>query len=251
MFSPLPAPHAHVIHLTFEWLAIAVGVQLYRRQRRRAGNAPMLGANGFAVAMGCILGAAIGNKLVFWIEYPHLFATHAGSVTAWMAGQSIVGGLLGGLLGVEIAKKLTGQSASTGDAFVLPLMVAMPLGRIGCYLAGLHDATYGNPTTLAWGVDFGDGVARHPTQLYDMLFVLLYGGALLALRARWRDRSGLLFKLYLSGYLLWRLAVDAIKPVPFDYVAGLSGVQMVCIVALACYLPVVARQAFQPPAKTP
>lgn len=249
--NPLAAPQAHAVHLLFEWLAIALGVQLYRRNRRRAGSAALSTAGGFPVTLGCILGAGIGNKLVFWIEYPHLFAAHAGSMSVWMAGQSIVGGLLGGLIGVEVAKQLTGQRASTGDAFVLPLMAGMALGRVGCFLAGLHDSTYGTPTALPWSVDFGDGVARHPTQLYDLLFVLLYGAALLALRARWRGRPGLLFKLYLSGYLLWRLAIDGIKPVPFAYVAGLSGVQIVCVIALLVYLPLVVRQSLSSPASAP
>ena len=108
------------------------------------------------------------------------------------------------------------------------------------------DATYGIPTGLPWALDFGDGVPRHPTQLYDMVFLFTFGGLLLAKRQRWRDRCGLLFKLYLSGYLLWRLCVDAIKPVPFDYGAGLSGIQLVCIAALLCYLPLLARQMRAP-----
>ncbi|HEX8612928.1 MAG TPA: prolipoprotein diacylglyceryl transferase family protein [Telluria sp.] len=233
---------AHAAHLLFEWAAIAVGMQLYRRQRAHAGAGGILSGSGYAVVIGCILGAAIGNKLVFWIEYPHLWAAHAGTVSVWMSGQSIVGGLLGGLLGVEIAKKITGQRHSTGDQFVLPLMVGIALGRIGCFLAGLNDGTYGKATALPWGVDFGDGIHRHPTQLYDIVFVLAWGGLLLALRARWRDKPGLTFKLFLSGYLVWRLAVDAIKPLRYDYGAGLGGVQLVCLAALLCYLPLLARQ---------
>ncbi|NHZ83000.1 diacylglyceryl transferase [Massilia sp. CCM 8695] len=233
---------AHVVHLLFEWAAIAIGVQLYRRQRARAGASGILSNSGYAVVIGCILGAAIGNKLVFWIEYPHLWAAHAGTLTVWMSGQSIVGGLLGGLLGVEIAKKCSGQRQSTGDQFVLPLMVGIGVGRIGCFLAGLNDGTYGKATTLPWGVDFGDGVDRHPTQLYDIAFVLAWGGLLLALRARWHDKPGLMFKLFLSGYLAWRFAIDAIKPLRYDYGAGLGGVQLVCLAALLCYLPFLARQ---------
>ena len=66
---------------------------------------------------------------------------------------------------------------------------------------------------------------------------------LLAFRQRCPARPGLAFKLYLSGYLLWRLLVDAIKPVPYDYGLGLSGIQVVCLLALAAYLPLLIRQA--------
>jgi prolipoprotein diacylglyceryltransferase len=163
-----------------------------------------------------------------------------------MAGQSIVGGLLGGLLGVELAKKLCGVRESTGDAFVLPLVAGMATGRIGCFLAGLPDATYGEPTALPWAVDFGDGIARHPTQLYDIAFVLAFGTLVLVLGSRWREKPGLAFKVYLSGYLLWRLVVDSIKPLPFDYGGGISGIQLVCLLALLFYLPLVVKQWMEP-----
>jgi len=240
----LSASTAHLVHLFFEWLAIAVGVQLYRRQRARSGQPGMLQSGHYGVVIGCILGAAIGNKLVFWLEVPQLWAAHSLDISVWSSGQSIVGGLLGGLIGVELSKKLAGISESTGDNFVLPLVAGTAIGRIGCFLAGLHDGTFGNPTALPWGMDFGDGMALHPTQLYDIVFVLLLGGLLLKLRPRFQAKPGLLFKLYLSGYLLWRLVVDAIKPVPYDYAFGFSGIQWICMLALLCYLPFVVRQWF-------
>ncbi len=83
--------------------------------------------------------------------------------------------MLGGLIGVEIGKKYAGVTESTGDRFVMPILVGLIIGRIGCFIAGLHDDTYGNPTALPWGIDFGDGIPRHPTQLYDI-----------AVRAAWR-----------------------------------------------------------------
>ena len=43
----------------------------------------------------------------------------------------------------------------------------------------------------------------------------------------------------LSAYLLWRLLVDFLKPVPYEFPGGLSGIQIVCILALLIYLPLV------------
>lgn len=252
MIGPALSPaQAQLAHLLLEWAGIAAGVQLYRLQRRRAATGGLLDAGAYAVVMGCILGAAIGNKIVFWLEYPHLWAQAAGNASVWMSGSSIVGGLLGGLLGVELAKKLSGQTRSTGDQFVLPLIAGIAIGRIGCFLAGLQDGTYGLPTTLPWGVDFGDGVARHPTQLYDLLFVVGWGALLLASRERWRRHEGLMFKLFLAGYLAWRAGIDALKPLHYDYGAGLGGVQLVCLVALLFYLPLLLRQLASPLERVP
>jgi prolipoprotein diacylglyceryltransferase len=202
----------------------------------------MLHGAGFTVLLGCVLGAAIGNKAVFWIEMPHLWAQHGGWPGFFLMGQSMVGGLLGGLIGVEIAKALAGWKQSTGDLFVFPLLLALIVGRIGCFLAGLNDGTHGSPTGLPWGMDFGDGIRRHPAPLYEILFAT----GLWWLLGHWRQRlaaeSGLLFKLFLAAYLVWRLGVDFLKPVPYAYPLGLSGIQWVCVVALALYSPLLGRQ---------
>jgi hypothetical protein len=52
---------------------------------------------------------------------------------------------------------------------------------------------------------------------------------------------GLSFKLFLAGYLAWRLAIDTLKPVPFAYPGGLSGLQWLAAAFLAAYAPFVLR----------
>jgi phosphatidylglycerol:prolipoprotein diacylglycerol transferase len=228
------------VHAAFEYTGIAIGAAMYRQARKLEGQASMMAPGGFAVLVGLLLGAGLGNKLVFLIERPDIVAQWI--VGHWsVPGQSIVGGLVGGLIGVELAKRLTGQTRSTGDLMVAPIAIGLAVGRVGCFLAGLHDDTYGVVTSLPWGLDFGDGLKRHPTQLYEILFIGSWAALLLHQRPRWQSVPGLMFKLFLSGYLLWRLGVDGIKPVLVPYPFGLSGIQWVCIAALAIYLPVTAR----------
>jgi len=227
-------------HAVLEFAGIGIGAALYRRARRREGMASVMAPGGFAILVGLLLGAGLGNKLVFLIERPDV--VQGWFVGRWvMPGQSIVGGLLGGLIGVEIAKRLTRQPQSTGDLMVWPITVGLVIGRVGCFIAGLHDDTYGVVTTLPWGVDFGDGLTRHPTQLYEIVFVLAWSGLLLRHRERWAAVPGLMFKLFLAGYLAWRFAVDGIKPVLVPYPLGRSGIQWTCAIALALYAPFVLR----------
>ncbi|MBW8830651.1 MAG: prolipoprotein diacylglyceryl transferase [Burkholderiales bacterium] len=224
------------VHAAFEFAGIGIGAAMYRRARRIDGQGSIMAPSGFAVLVGLLLGAGIGNKLVFLIERPDVVAQWLSG--HWIApGQSIVGGLLGGLIGVEFAKAATHQKRSTGDLMVLPIATGIVIGRIGCFLAGLYDDTYGVVTALPWGVDFGDGLNRHPTQLYEMLFVCAWAALLLRQRKRWQPAPGLMFKLFLSGYLVWRLGVEGIKPVLVIYPLGLSGIQWVCIASLLLYLP--------------
>lgn len=238
----IPAALAPLMHGVLEALALATGFAYYRWLRARAGAPSVVSGAEFAVAVGCIFGAAVGNKLVFWIEMPQLLPLIWDQPAAWLGGQSMVGGLLGGLIGVEIAKKLAGVTRSTGDAFVYPVLLGLMIGRVGCFLAGLADGTYGLPTDLPWGVDFGDGIPRHPTQLYEIAFAGALWLGLRRLQARLASQPGLLFKTMLVAYLLWRLAVDALKPVPFAYPLGLSGIQWVCLLALLAYGPLAWRQ---------
>jgi prolipoprotein diacylglyceryltransferase len=114
---------------------------------------------------------------------------------------------------------------------------------VGCFIAGLHDDTFGLPTTLPWGVDFGDGLTRHPTQLYEIAVLGLLGAALHHLRPKLAATPGLAFKLFLSSYLGWRFLVEFLKPVPVAYPLGLSGIQWTCLIALLAYLPFVWRDA--------
>jgi phosphatidylglycerol---prolipoprotein diacylglyceryl transferase len=232
------------VHMLFEYAGIAVGVQLYRMQRRKHGQTPMLATGAFAIVVGLLIGAGLGNKLASLLQNPLVLQAWWNGQWA-MPGQSIVGGLIGGLIGVEIAKWLTKQTASTGDAMVMPLVAGIVVGRIGCFFAGLHDDTYGIQTALRLGIDFGDSIKRHPTQLYDMIFVSALALVLYSLRERLAGVAGLQFKLFLSAYLLWRLVVDTIKPMPWIYPGGLSGLQWLCAVTLLLYTPWLIRDVLR------
>jgi prolipoprotein diacylglyceryltransferase len=228
-------------HQLFEVSAILIGVQFYRWRKREGGG--LLSRKQFPIVLGALLGAGIGNKAVFWLERVDLWPLFATNLQTWFMGQSMVGGLLGGWIGVECAKYFTHQKQSTGDAFVYPILLALIIGRVGCFVAGLSDGTYGNPTNFPWAVDFGDGIARHPTQLYEIVFAILLWCVLAKWQLRLSTVSGLQFKLMLSAYLVWRLIVDFIKPVPFEWIGGLSGIQVVCVIALIGYLPMVWRDS--------
>lgn len=246
-YHPLTPETAHIVHFIFEWAGVATGVHLYRilKKRHIAQNPTSAQAGdfftpaNFAVVVGCILGAGIFNKVLFVLEVPQAWEQYGFASLA--LGQTIVGGLIGGMLGVEIAKKIVGVNHSTGDLFVMPFCVGLIVGRIGCFLAGLNDGTYGVATSLPWGMDFGDRVIRHPTQIYDMLWCV---GMLILVKVygkRWQAVSGLTFKVMFAGYLLWRLLVDGIKPVPYAYLFGWSAIQWACLVVLIGYVPFLVR----------
>jgi prolipoprotein diacylglyceryltransferase len=231
-------------HMTFEALAYFIGFRVYLHTRSKEKLPP---EQGMWVIVGAILGAAIGSKVLYWLEDPVKWIENWRSYTYLMEGKTIIGGLIGGLVGVEWIKKRVGITRSTGDDMVLPIILAMAIGRVGCFMTGLDDHTYGTPTSWITGIDFGDGIPRHPTQLYEIIFLLLLGILLL----NWKRRmsmpttpahltfktipDGALFQLFMTGYLSFRLVIDFIKPTPHPFL-GLNNVQIACLVALIYYI---------------
>jgi phosphatidylglycerol---prolipoprotein diacylglyceryl transferase len=231
-------------HTAFEVAAYFVGMRLFLWQRRRLAP-PVLADRDRTLWIGvaAICGAALGAKLGYWIEDPLNAFANFPDWRHLLEGKTIVGALLGGLTGVEAIKRAIGALGSSGDAFALPLIVGIAVGRIGCFLAGLDDHTYGNPTRLPWAVDFGDGVPRHPTQLYEVVFLLVLA-MLLYHRRRAFDREGDIFRAFMIAYLVFRLGVDFIKPMPFVYFGFVSGIQLLCVIGLVYYhrdIPRIAR----------
>ncbi len=160
---------------------------------------------------------------------------HAGDLAYLLSGKTIVGGLLGGTIAVEWTKGRLGINRRTGDLFAIPMAIGIAIGRVGCFFAGLPDDTYGTPSNLPWAVDFGDGIPRHPTQLYETVAMLLLAAWL---HHRASDASvplpeGALYRYFLTAYLAWRLAIDFLKP-GVDF-AGLAPIQWACAAALTWY----------------
>jgi prolipoprotein diacylglyceryltransferase len=196
-----------ILHTAFDLLAaigaMAMTVACYRW--RLSDAAGRLESIGMAYALVLVLGAVAGGY-------------GAGTLNLWLSGvpgfgRSIVGALAGAVVAIELLKWRKGIRGSTGLIFVPAFATSVIIGRIGCYLSGLEDNTYGLPTTLPWGHDFGDGVLRHPVQLYESLSMLLFLVAALILLARRQPffmRNG--FYLMVLIYSAQRFIWEFLKP---------------------------------------
>jgi len=209
-------------HPLFEILAFATGFGVFFYLRWRDRDHLPEDLRWWVITAG-IVGAAVGCRLLAWIDTPH----------APMPGKTVVGGIIGGIFAVEAAKRRLGVKTATGDLFATPVALGIAIGRVGCFLTGLADDTCGSVTTLPIGVDFGDGIKRHPVQLYEVAFLLVLIPMLMAF---WRKQSsrGDTFKLFAISYLTWRVVVDFIKPA--NRIAGFSAIQIACFLMLIYYL---------------
>ncbi len=159
-------------------------------------------------------------------------------------GRSILGALAGAIAAIELLKRWRGVRQSTGLVFVPAFATSVLVGRLGCYFAGLEDHTYGIATALPWGHDFGDGILRHPVELYEslaMLTFLITALALLAKRNRFFLANG--FYIMVLAYACQRFIWEFLKP--YAAVAGPFNLFHFICAGLACYAPVMMGKGTQ------
>ena len=218
-------------HFWFESLAYIVAFRVYVRQRQTTGDF-LKAETRWSIIVAAVVGAVIGSKLLYWCEDPIRTAQEWNNLQYLLGGKTIVGALLGGTLAVEFTKWRAGIRRRTGDLFALPITIGIAIGRIGCFLAGKQDETYGGATSLPWGVDLGDGIPRHPTQLYEITAMMALAVLLSHIHPP-RFAEGDRFRIFALSYFSWRLLVDFLKPgIRFG---GMTFLQWACAAAVVWY----------------
>jgi phosphatidylglycerol---prolipoprotein diacylglyceryl transferase len=204
--------------------AIATGTLVSRRTQRPLGLSRV---NRLAIGLAAFCGGMLGAKLPFVLMDWEGFL----SGSAWFDnGKTLVMGLVGGYFGVEAIKWALDIRVRTGDSFAAPVAAAVGVGRLACFVGG---CCYGTASDLPWAVDFGDGIRRHPTQLYECAFHLSCAVILMQLQARGLLR-GQLIKLYIIAYLLYRFATEYIRPEPALWL-GFTAYQWAAVVFMALF----------------
>lgn len=221
------------LHPVFETLAFFVGFRYFLFLRKKQGDG-ISSSNRIWVLIGAIFGALIGSRLVGGLEDPQAMLHSSNKLLYFYANKTVLGGFLGGVWGVEIIKYLIHEKRSSGDLFVFPMILALIIGRIGCFTMGIYEETYGNITSLPVGMDLGDGSFRHPVTLYEIAFLVLLWIVLKAIARRYKLAEGALFKLFMIAYIFFRFFLDFIKP-HYTFNIGLSSIQLTCIIGLIYY----------------
>ena len=226
------------VHLILEYLAFFVAFRYYVLLRRKSTD-KINSNNRLSIILGAALGALIGSRLIGYLENPMLEFTLPNLIQL-VNSKTIMGGLFGGLLGVELAKKLIGEKQSSGDLFVFPIIIGIFIGRIGCFLSGVKEFTYGRETTSIFGMDLGDGLLRHPTSLYELVFLIGLFFFLKHHKNNPRFQNGDLFKFFMLIYFGFRFCIEFLKPNVF-YICGLSSIQVLCLTCWLYYYKTIAR----------
>lgn len=220
-------------HPVFETLGIFLGMRFYYYSKRKYPKNLSFNTSA-AVIIGATAGALLGSKLIGNLENPYALFENFSLKKIW-SNNTIVGGLAFGLIGVELAKKMVGHKESTGDLMVFPLMFAIVIGRIGCFLTGIYEETYGIPTDSVFGMHLGDQYLRHPVALYEIAFLIALWIFLKMIAKKQKFPSGFLFQVFMLSYFTFRFFLDFIKP-RVEITGNLGTIQLVCICVIIYYI---------------
>lgn len=237
-FEPVILGIKFNIHLILEYLAFFIAFKYYVLLSKKTED-PISQGNRLSIILGAILGAFFGSRIIGFFENPIIELT-SNNIGLLLNTKSIMGGLFGGLIGVEVSKKIINEKQSSGDLFTFPIISGIVIGRLGCFLSGTKEFTYGIETKFFTGMDLGDGLKRHPTSLYEIFFLILIFLFLKRITFYTKENSGLQFKIFMMTYFGFRFFIETIKPNVF-YIFGLSSIQWLCIVCWIYYLPVIKR----------
>ncbi len=129
----------------------------------------------FYGVLGVIIGGRLGSMLFY--NFNNLLADPLSLLRVWEGGMSFHGGLLGVMVAMYLFARKHGFGFWQVADFVAPVApLGLGAGRIGNFING---ELWGKPTDLPWAFVV-DGIARHPSQLYEalleglLMFVILW-----------------------------------------------------------------------------
>jgi phosphatidylglycerol---prolipoprotein diacylglyceryl transferase len=215
---------AHVGSTVYGWLAVvAVVISIVLWSRLARGDERLL-----FIYISALAGAFIGAKFIYLAAEGWLYLGDKDQWVKFATGKSIIGGLLGGYVSVELAKRILHYTPATGDRFAIVAPIGIMFGRVGCVL---HGCCLGRPYKTSWlsANNIGD-TARWPAAQVELLFNAIALGAILLLR-RNKVLPGQHFHLYLMAYGLFRFVHEFFRATP-PLIGPITGYQIAAAVLL-------------------
>lgn len=202
------------------WYALAyiggllIGYWILRREARQP-NAPLTVEAVDSLLNHVLLGVILGGRFGYVLFYdPAFFLAHPIEIfKVWQGGMAFHGGLLGVTIAMWLfARKHKIPILAVSDRVAMVTPIGLCLGRISNFI---NAELQGRVTDLPWAVVFaeGDGLARHPSQLYEagleglvLGLVMVYGH-----RRSWLARNGRMTAILLAGYGLARFMIEFVR----------------------------------------
>jgi len=234
-------------------LGIVVGLWVASWRYRRAGGRPgmILDVATLAVPAG-LVGARVYSVITGFGQYFGTGHDWTGVFRIWDGGLGIPGAIVGGALGAWLAcRRERAALAPIAGAAAPALAFAQAIGRWGNWF---DQQLYGRPTTLPWAVEISpehrlagyvNFALFQPTFLYESIWDILVGVAVIYAARRFLLPGNRTFALYAGLYALGRFVTDGMQ---ISYSVRLWGMRIdqvlmiLILVGAAVYLYLTRRQ---------
>jgi prolipoprotein diacylglyceryl transferase len=171
----------------------------------------------FAVPFG-IIGGRIYHVATDWEKYFGPNQNWVDAFKIWNGGLGIWGAIFFGGIGAWIGCKYYGiKLPPFADAIAPGIIFAQAIGRLGNYF---NQELFGRPLDASWGLEiaekyrpvgFENFETFHPTFLYELIWNVLIGFALIFLDRKFKIGHGRLFALYVAFYSVGRLFIENLR----------------------------------------
>jgi len=177
------------------------------------------------VVVATVVGARLGH--VFFYEWDY-YSQHPGEIIRfWKGGLASHGGTIAIIIAVFIYSRVVTKKSPmwTFDRLVIPIALVGGLIRLGNLF---NSEIFGGPTSLPWGFEFVrsrewhyfyEGIACHPTQIYEALAYFALFGLLMWMywKKNSEERPGLIFGVFLTWLFAARFIIEFIKNPQEDF----------------------------------
>jgi phosphatidylglycerol:prolipoprotein diacylglycerol transferase len=225
---PLPADHHLIVatHGALVALGVLAGLLVAARRSARRGSVVVVAA---AIAVASLVGS---HALFVWLR--------GGPFGLWSGGLTSAGCVVVGLGLTWLLARVAGhEPAALFDVVVPAGLVALGIGRLGCFLGG---CCAGQPSDVPWAlvVPALGGPPRHPLPLYSAALDFVVAGATMRVggAAGHGARAGRAARLGLVGFASGRFLLEFLRdPAATDPLpGGLTLAQMLCVLLLVAVL---------------
>lgn len=237
------------------WYALAyiggllAGYWILRREATRP-DAPLNAEAVDSLLNHVLIGVILGGRLGYVLFYNPAFflANPVEVIKVWQGGMAFHGGLLGVSAAMWIfARRRNIHVLNVSDRVAMVTPIGLFLGRISNFING---ELQGRVTEVPWAMVFanGDGLPRHPSQLYEAGLEGLALGLVMLFGARrgWLQLRGRMTAMLLLGYGMARFAVEYVRE-PDPQLGLLWGIgtigQMLCLPMIMAGLYLIWRRA--------
>lgn len=215
-------------------LMIALGViaAVWLSQRRwtaRGGDPAQISQIAIWVVPAGVVGARLYHVITDWKRF-HYDDGWLEAFAIWKGGLGIPGGMTAGILvGLWVIRRLQINRADALDAIIPGLPLAQAIGRFGNWF---NQELFGSPSELPWALEIDrahrpiehlDVETFHPTFLYESLWNLALCAVLVLVDRRRVLKPGSLLAVYVCGYGLGRLWIEALR---IDQASLLAGIRV-------------------------